>query len=436
LLGVPVFVKIMGIALGMAGLLAAGLLWQIHLTWHEHLRRDAVSRGHALAQSVAGRCAEVAAMGRASELGEELRESLQESTDVAYLVLQEERGAVLAEARAPGDPPPQSSLREITAPVADGARQVRVGLSLARVDHEVHWLTWRLAATTAGMVLLGLLLAWGLTRILVQPIQELVTLSRAVKEGDYHARAPVRASDEVGELAVAFNEMTQAIAQKESARQQLLGKVIRAGEEERKRIARELHDQTGQALTSQIASLSALENVCRDPAARQRLTELRRQVEQTLSEVHDLSVTLRPSVLDDVGLVAALQRHCRTFAQRVGVNVDCAEIGMNGWRLPAEVELTLYRVAQEALTNAVRHGRASRIHVLLQRTATGVLATVQDNGCGFDARDWQRRCLAGNHLGLLGIEERVTLLGGSFCVESEPARGVTVYADIPLPEVR
>ncbi|MDW8308036.1 MAG: histidine kinase, partial [Verrucomicrobiales bacterium] len=263
--------------------------------------------------------------------------------------------------------------------------------------------------------------------------EELVGLARAVQAGHYQSRAPVRARDEVGELAAAFNEMTEALAQKEMARQQLLRRVIDAGEEERRRIARELHDHTGQALTSQIAALSALENRMEDAAVRARLGELRRHTERMLEEVHNLSVALRPSVLDDVGLTAAVRRHCRVFAERAGIEVDCAEMGLEEQRLPGEAELTLYRVVQEALTNAVRHGRATRVRVMLLGTDTGVLACVQDNGCGFDARQWQRRCLAENRLGLLGIEERVTLLGGTFCVESQPGQGTCVLAEVPRP---
>jgi signal transduction histidine kinase len=98
------------------------------------------------------------------------------------------------------------------------------------------------------------------------------------------------------------------------------------------------------------------------------------------------------------------------------------------------VELTIYRVVQEALTNAVRHGQADHILALVRLSKTGLLAIVRDNGCGFDARDWQKRCLEGNHLGLLGIEERVTLIDGSFCIDSEPGKGAAVYADVPLQE--
>jgi len=311
---------------------------------------------------------------------------------------------------------------------------LRVGLSTARVDQEVAWLTRRLARTTAIITLLGMAAAWYLTRIFAHPIEELVALTRTVKAGHYQTKAAVRASDEVGELADAFNQMTAAIAQKEAARQQLLRKVIHAGEEERKRIARELHDDTGQALTSQIAALSALEKQCPAEKMCHRLAELRQQAEHTLASVHDLAVALRPSVLDDVGLRAALDRHCRLFAQRFGAQVDFVDLDLGDQRLPPEVELTIYRVVQEALNNAVRHGQAGRILVFLQRTRTGLLAIVRDNGCGFDAQDWQSRCLQSNHLGLLGIEERVNLVGGSFCIDSQPGKGAVVYADIPLPQ--
>ena len=434
LLGVPVFVKVMGIALGATVVLAAGMLWQIHQTWHTHLLRDLEQRGQKLATQVGNHCLVLSREGRAGQIQEELQHTLAESADLVYAVLRDTNGVVLAEARAPDEVVAAPRIRELTTLLGNGSHQLRLGFSTAHVDSEVGWLTRRLARTTAIIALLGMAAAWWLTRIFAHPIEELVALTRAVKAGNYRTKAPVRASDEVGELAAAFNQMTDAIAQKEAARQQLLRKVIHAGEEERKRIARDLHDHTGQALTSQIAALSALESQGNDTLTRRRLVELRQQAEQTLAEVHDLAVALRPSVLDDVGLRAALDRHCRLFAQRFGVQVACVDLDLNDQRLPAEVELTIYRVVQEALTNAVRHGQAGRMVALVRLTTTGVLAIVRDNGCGFDARDWQKRCVEGNHLGLLGIEERVSLIGGSFCVDSEPGKGATVYADVPLHE--
>jgi len=434
LLGVPVFVKVMGIALGVAVVLGAGMLWQIHRTWHAHLMRNLEEQGRRVAGQVAVHFAGLIPADAGSNVVAELRHSLTESTEVAYLVLEDRRGIILAEARQPGVVWAPERIKEITTDMAAGTYRLRVGMTADRVDQEVAWLTRRLARTTGFIALLGMVAAWWLTRIFSHPIEELVNLTRAVKAGDYHAKAPVRARDEVGELAASFNEMTASLAQKEAGRQNLLRQVIRAGEEERKRIARELHDQTGQVLTSQIAALSALENQSGDDKTRRRLGELRQQVEQTLAGVHDLAVTLRPSVLDDVGLIAALQRHCRLFEQRFGVRTTCLDLDLGSQRLPAEVELTIYRVVQEALTNGVRHGRAQHLQALVQHTGRRVLVVIRDNGCGFDSRQWQQRCVEGNHLGLLGIEERVNLVGGSFCVDSYPGKGATVFADIPLPE--
>ncbi len=432
LLGVPVYVKVMGIALGMVMLLGAGMLWQVRRAWHDHLIGDVEQRGQDLAMHISGHLAGLYRSGQAGEISAELRHALEESVDVVYLVLQTGAGDVLAEARSRDPAPSPGQLRQVAVMVGPEAHRLLVGLSTAHVDREVAWLTRRLSGLTVVIGCLGLASAWWLSRILARPIEELVNLTRAVKAGRYQGRAPVRATDEVGELALAFNEMTGTLAEKEELRQELLRRVIRAGEEERKRIARELHDHTGQALTSLIAGLSALETQTGSSAMRDRLLELRQQIERTLEEVHDLSVALRPSVLDDIGLMAALERHCGFFAKSAGIQVRCDDIGLDGSRLPADVELTVYRVAQEALTNAVRHGRATRVGVLVRHTAAGVLVSIQDNGSGFDARDWHKHCVAESHLGLLGIEERVSLLGGEFCVESAPGQGTTVYADIPI----
>jgi len=436
LLSVPVFGKVMGIALGMAVVLGGGMLWQIHRTWHGHLVHELELRGQKLADETGTHCAELLRTGSMAGVASELRHSLEESADVAYLKLLDAKGIILTEAQSSAKVVETRPIRELVSPIGQTTYRLVVGMNPANVDEEVSWLTRRLARLTAIITLLGLFAAWGLTHIFVHPILELVALTRLVKAGNYHAKAQVRANDEVGELASAFNEMTAAIAEKESARQQLIGQVIHAGEEERKRIARELHDHTGQALTSQIAGLSALENKCDDEPCRRRLAELRQQTEQMLAEVHDLSVALRPAVLDDLGLMAALERHCRLFSRRQGVEVTCRDVGLDGQRLPSEVELTIYRLVQETLTNAVRHGQATRVTATIQRTAVGVLVTVEDNGSGFDTRDWQKRCSAGTHLGLLGLEERVTLLGGFFRVEFVQGRGITVFADVPAkPEV-
>jgi signal transduction histidine kinase len=137
--------------------------------------------------------------------------------------------------------------------------------------------------------------------------------------------------------------------------------------------------------------------------------------------------------LDDVDLAAALRELGRRVASRFGVNVDCQAIGLDeGARLPNEIEVALYRIAQEALTNAVRHGHAHAVQILLQRRNGNILTVIEDDGLGFDARRPDGSGSDGGHLGLLGIEERVALLGGRFRVESRPGAGAGIFVEIPV----
>lgn len=299
-----------------------------------------------------------------------------------------------------------------------------------QVGLEAALLGRRLAFVMALTAAVGMALAWWLARVLTHPLQELVAGARRIEAGDLRVRVPVRSEDEIGELATAFNRMATALEQKELARQKLLRQAITASEDERRRLARELHDETGQMLTALIAGLGALETQTTDAAQRRTFVELRELAAHTLDEIHDVARALRPAALDDLGLVAALEKHCATVAKRFGTQV---EFHCEGWQgqdhLPRELETNLYRIVQEALTNAMRHADATRIQVYVQRQPDKVLVAVQDNGRGFDLT---RRPLNGDKLGLLGIEERAALHGGSACLESTPGGGTKLFVEIPL----
>ena len=457
LLNFPVLAKVMGIPLGVSVLLIAGILWRIHETWHHMLLKELEERGSMLGTDLATHGTEAALSRRSLELQRLLDTSRYLSPDLEYVMALDARGSVLAHT-LPG-PPSESllaanhlgpagqshvalletehgSIRDVAVPIVGGAGGlIRVGMNEARVSGEVSWLTWHLAQVTAVIGVLGMAAAWLIALILTRPIRELVGLTRQIKDGDYRARARIIADDEIGELAAAFNAMTESLGKKEVLRQELMRKVIGAAEEERKRVARELHDQTGQVLTSLIAGLGALHGAEISPELQGRLRELRHLAEQALGDVHDLSLRLRPSAIDDFGLIDALRRHCETVARRAEITVDCQTIGWDGVpRLPAEVEVTLYRIVQEALSNALRHGEAHSIHVLLQRRDSALLIVVEDDGRGFDITDWRARCLAEGHLGLLGMEERASMLGGTLRIESHLSSRTRLYVEIPIPE--
>ena len=205
-----------------------------------------------------------------------------------------------------------------------------------------------------------------------------------------------------------------------------VGRVVRAQELERRRLARELHDETGQALTSILLGLKPLEEALADHPARASLAELRDQVVSALRDVRRLAVELRPAVLDDFGLVPALERLSDAFAEQSDIRVDFHS-ALGEARLPGDVETALYRVVQESLTNIAKHASAQKVSVSLARRESGVAAVVEDDGAGFD-----QRAVRDDGIGLLGMRERLALLDGRLEIESRPGAGTTVVAEVPV----
>jgi PAS domain S-box-containing protein len=215
-------------------------------------------------------------------------------------------------------------------------------------------------------------------------------------------------------------------------RARLLDQVISAREEEQRRIARELHDETGQALTSLLVGLRTLEGAPSLAAAQEQVAELRRVTARTLDEVHRLARGLRPAVLDELGLVPAVDQLALDYVQARGVPVDVSAVGFGPERIPPAVETTVYRVVQEALTNTAKHAGARTASVVLQQRRDVVQAIVSDDGCGFDVETALRAPAAWTHLGLHGMRERAALLGGTVTIESTPGEGTTIYVRIPV----
>jgi len=222
------------------------------------------------------------------------------------------------------------------------------------------------------------------------------------------------------ELERRFEESVQARADL----QQLSAKLVRAQEDERRSLARELHDEIGQALSGILMEAGNAETA-RDPLdLRDRLRAISAIAERTLNQVRDLALLLRPSMLDDFGLLPALNWQAREVSKRTGLNI-AVEADAACDDLPDEHRTCIYRAAQEAMNNAARHAQARSVRVIVRRESCKVRFSVQDDGCGFDARYTRG-------LGLLGMEERVRRLGGALIIESQPGRGATISAELPV----
>jgi signal transduction histidine kinase len=236
-----------------------------------------------------------------------------------------------------------------------------------------------------------------------------------------------RFTDEDRRLAENFaSRAAAAVALSQRVARDALRRVVNAQELERRRLARELHDETGQALTSILLGLRTVEEAGTPEETREAVAGLRVLVRSTLHDVRRLAVELRPKALDDFGLEPALERLTASFAEQTGLDVDFQTMLPEG-RLPPEIETTLYRVVQEALTNIVKHARASRVSVLVTRKDGSVTAVIEDDGAGFDPSRVREE-----GLGLMGMRERAALVGGRITVESRPGAGSTLVAEVPL----
>jgi signal transduction histidine kinase len=203
-------------------------------------------------------------------------------------------------------------------------------------------------------------------------------------------------------------------------------RVVEAQELERRRLARELHDETGQALTSILLGLKSLEDAVGSDEARGSVASLRELVVATLQDVRRLAVELRPKVLDDFGLVPALERLTESFGEQTEIDVRF-ETALGDERLPADVETALYRIVQEALTNVVKHAHARSVSIVLARKPDTVALVIEDDGRGFDPTTTRE-----GGFGLEGMRERVGLLDGKLQVESRADAGTTIVAEVRL----
>ena len=216
--------------------------------------------------------------------------------------------------------------------------------------------------------------------------------------------------------------------QAEATRLGLTKRLMFAQDEERRRIARELHDETGQSLTALVVGLRAIEEQAVTIDVRSAAQQLERVAAQTVGNIGRLARGLHPSVLDDMGLVAAARRYVGDYARSFGTSVDLASEGLDSYLVPPLIATSMYRILQEALTNVARHARAKKVVVGLKHDGSTLELLVRDDGVGFDAGAARN---AASGLGLHGMQERVALLGGSVEIESRPGHGTMVRARIP-----
>ncbi len=444
--------KILGIILGVVLLLGLGITMQVRSSMIGFMNSELDRLGQSHVAQLAHEVSEVFAADETDLLVSELDEAVAQDADSAYAFVLTADGEMVAhtfnDSAIPADlvvtarsaephfdlPDGSGVVHNYSAVTDDGQHVVVLGLSEARPTETIDGTTRRLLLTTFLVGLVGAGAAALLTWLLTRPILDLARTTTKIAHHDLSTRATVWANDEIGSLAKSINQMVaeleanrDTIAESQEARSRLLKQLISAQEEERKRIARDLHDTVGQALSSIMLDASLIERSANSAAQQTRAIGLRQLSAETLEQVRRMSRELRPSVLDDLGLAAALDRYAAEFQLRfpeMVIELHC-DLPV---RLPPAVETGLYRVVQEGMTNVARHSHARTLSVLVTQRGSTVLAIVEDDGTGFDPEQARTN---GQSVGLHGMRERIELLDGTFEIESNSS-GTTLYVEIEL----
>jgi len=233
-------------------------------------------------------------------------------------------------------------------------------------------------------------------------------------------------------LAAVAIQNTRLIEEVRRANRQLHAlsqRLIKAQEEERLHLSRELHDEFGQLLAALTVQLGLLErDAGQQEVVRDRIRGLKQAAREIQDQLHRLAIRLRPASLDHLGLVRALEQYVQEFRRQYHIDVEFEAVGMQDARLPEEVETAIFRIVQESLTNVVLHARATHVDVLLSLRDNHIVAMIEDDGVGFSPTSAAME----GHLGIFGMRERVEMLGGRFILESAPGKGTTVSVEVPL----
>ncbi|WP_420126411.1 ATP-binding protein [Longimicrobium sp.] len=282
----------------------------------------------------------------------------------------------------------------------------------------------------AGIVVTVLVNAL-ILRLALHPLDALERTAARVRRGDLDARVPLSplADRELDRLTRTFNGMLDSAAANRERLREVAATALNAAEEERKRIARELHDETAQLLAALLIRIRVVKNASDSEAVAGPLEDMRREIGHALDGVRRFARGLRPPALDELGLIPAIESHVRSTREITEIHLSLdAEEGPDG-DLPPEASLAVYRIVQEALSNVLRHSAANRAAVRVVREPDRLVVTVEDDGRGFNVPEVRA---AGRGLGLFGMGERAAYLGGHVDVQSAPGTGTRVRAEIPL----
>jgi len=276
-----------------------------------------------------------------------------------------------------------------------------------------------------------------LNQLVIKKLQHFVEAASLFGRGDFKRTISFKSDDEIKRLADSFNLMAKTLMEKMRLEREYLSQIIEAQENERRRISRELHDEIGQALYAIKFNLEMIDKDLLEttPLVRGRLGEAKSLSSQTLTAMRQLSLDLRPTMLDDLGLIPTLRWYIQNFSNRLNIYSNFEAMGFEE-KLPPQIETAFYRIIQEALNNIAKHAQADRIEISFVQRDSKIFASIQDNGKGFDLDKVLHPESPERGFGIIGMQERVSLLAGQIDIQSRPSFGTLIHIEIPYENVR
>lgn len=335
-------------------------------------------------------------------------------------------------------------IHDIVVPIENGAvGYVRVGMTEKYTRNSIYQHIRDVLVTVLAVCVLAVFLSSRISKLITKPIRSLAEVAELITRGNLEIRANIHDRGEVGKLATAFNEMAASLIKassdkevllgelraKEQMRDTLIAKLMTAQEDERKRISRELHDETSQALTSLMLTMRVLAEDAPNQEQKDALLVGRDVAANILREVRDLAIELRPPALDDLGLAAAIERYSEKFGLRHGLEIDLNTLGEQN-SVDGEIAVALYRIVQESLNNVVKHSGATAVSITIHFQTDQIVVAIADNGRGISDADLVR-AQKENRLGLYGMRERVELLQGRLDIRQSSHGGTELHIAIP-----
>lgn len=459
LLSLPIFFKIMCVGAMVTTLFSVVTVYQFKVGLTRFLYSDLREKTLASARSISDAVAHDIAVRDVMSIYETLKRQKTAMPDIQYIYVLGADGNMLAHIpfhdTAPVAMPVSGNQTDVVrlikgeghytieaqSPLFGGkAGWVKIGVSDAGIRKAFRTFTTALVTVLVVCIIFGHGMAFFLASVMVKPINQLTRASRRIREGDLTARAGVHSTDEIGKLAETFDQMAESlkknqeeIERKESERRVLVERLVQVHEEEKRHIARELHDHVGPSLSSILLRVESLSRTTdgNTEGIRGDVGELSDMVRGAIEDMRKMAFTLRPDILDDFGLESAMKQYVDFFRKHADVRVEFSYAEMsNSNRLPEAVETAFYRILQEALSNVRRHSKARHVSVIVIHGVDEATLVIEDDGIGVSAVDSTRSTDGG--MGIAGMRDRAFLLRGTFSIDSEPGKGTGIRVSIPL----